>query len=236
MLFCCCLSLSYSNSLCLSVVRSQRPNSGGSKSNSWLQRAKRHRPINCGTGQEDWAGTLQYNNVLMCVCVCKCSHIHCVLSSYCGENVCVSMHVARGAPSGAWEAVAGKRSPRGPGDPALKAAQRAGGQLPIWQTFTGKEGRQEDPQTDKASDNTDTNTCFHTKEDTLLCPFPITPVSLCLLPLYKHTDTLLTEHVLHVRSPAEPAWRSSLSITNVSYSNLLSIFLSPGLFYLSHKL
>lgn len=49
--------------------------------------------------------------------------------------------VAWGESSWAREAVAGKRTPGEPGDPALKATQRASWQLPRGQTLTGKEGR-----------------------------------------------------------------------------------------------
>lgn len=42
------------------------------------------------------------------------------------HNPCVSMHVAGGESSREREAGAGERTPRGPGDPALEATQRAG--------------------------------------------------------------------------------------------------------------
>lgn len=56
-------------------------------------------------------------------------------------TICVSLHAARGETGRERAAGAGERTPRGPGDPALEATQRAGGELPTGQTHAGKEGR-----------------------------------------------------------------------------------------------
>lgn len=61
------------------------------------------------------------------------------------HSVSACVFVARRESSRTREAAAGKRAPRAPGDPALKATQQAGEELPTGQTLTGKEGRQPDP-------------------------------------------------------------------------------------------
>lgn len=57
---CCCLVclLSPSLSVCLSVGRGQGQDAAAPESGCRLQGAQRQRPLECRTGQEDWAGIL----------------------------------------------------------------------------------------------------------------------------------------------------------------------------------
>lgn len=63
-------------SLRLSVVRSQGQDSWRSQSNSRLQGAKRQRPLNCRTGQEDWAG----KTLRVCAFVIQPRRVFCVIN------------------------------------------------------------------------------------------------------------------------------------------------------------
>lgn len=117
------------------------------------------------------------------------------------------MHVAGGESSRLREAGAGKRTPRGPGDPALEATQRAGWELPTRQTLAGKEGRQQDPLAHRrrwiAQTNEYTLGLTHTRTRRHLCHrSPANSQSAYyrgrLLPLclsLSHEHTLFEEHV-----------------------------------------
>lgn len=112
----------------------------------------------------------------------------------------VSVHTAGGESRREREAGVGTTAPLGPGDPAFRASQRAGRELPARPTLAGKEGRRQ-PDAEcalKLFGNSDflQNTCRQTrgacavhvrstqsgiKEFTEHYHFPVFPLPLCFL-------------------------------------------------------